>query len=275
MNKITKWLSLTYIISQLAFKLANCEITWIKSRLIKWFIGFYKVNMQEAAEENPEKYPDFDDFFVRALKPELRPIASDPQAIVAPVDGMVMQCGKITAGTLIQAKGKTFSVINLIGGEGKNFMDGDFMTFYLAPQDYHRVHIPYTGILEHMRIFPGKLFSVQPKNLEKIAELYTRNERVVNLFATNFGTMAVVLVGAMIVGGIEMQWEGVVARGGYGSDKTDYHYHGREIEVTKGSEIGQFKFGSTVIVLFPKGKVKLGVASNTAVKMGQVVAKVV
>ena len=262
-----------YIISRLAYKVANCEITWVKNLLIQWFTKYYQVNMQEAVLENPNDYPNFDDFFVRELKSAVRPIANEPNAIISPVDGVVSQCGKITAGTMIQAKGKNFSVINLVGAEGKNFVDGDFITLYLSPKDYHRVHMPVTGILDHMRVFPGKLFSVQPKVVTNVNEVYTRNERVASFFSTNFGSMVVVLVGAIIVGSIEMQWEGVVLQGGENTGKTEYSYRGSEIEVTQGSEIGQFRFGSTVILLFPKDKVELNVTSGTPVKMGQVLGK--
>lgn len=258
-----------YIISRLAYKVANCEITWIKNLLIQWFIKYYQVNLQEAALEKPTDYPNFDDFFVRELKSSARPIATESNAIISPVDGIISQCGKITAGKIIQAKGKNFSVINLVGAEGQNFVDGDFITLYLSPKDYHRVHMPVTGILDHMRVFPGRLFSVQPKVVEKVNALYTRNERVVSFFTTDFGPLAVVLVGAIVVGSIAMQWEGVVVQGGKNISKTEYNYHGNEIEVTQGSEIGQFRFGSTVILLFPKDKVGLNVTGGTPVKMGQ------
>jgi len=262
------------IISWLTVKIATCDVVWFKRLLIQWFARHYKVNMAEALESDLKNYPNLDDFFVRALKPEARPI-TNPNAIVSPVDGVIMQCGKITDGEKLQVKGYDFNVQSLIGDESRDFIDGDFVILYLAPKDYHRVHQPFAGKLEKMQVFPGTLFSVQPKVIACTRDVLTRNERVVNLFTTSFGPMAVVLVGAIIVGSIEMQWEGVVARGGKSVGPTVYDYHERNIIVSQGGEIGRFHFGSTVILLFPKNVVQLNAISGMPVKMGQVLGKAI
>ena len=169
--------------------------------------------MSEAQVEDLSAFAHFNDFFTRALKDGARPLDSTPGAVLCPADGAVSQLGKIEQGRVFQAKGHSFSVIELLGGDSERaaaFMGGDFATIYLSPKDYHRVHMPLAGTLREMVYVPGRLFSVNQTTAENVPELFARNERVVCLFDTERGPMAVVLVGAMIVASIETVWAGLV-----------------------------------------------------------------
>jgi len=250
------------MLTAIAHLLANCKITWIKNHLIRYFVNKYPVRLEEALEENPYQYNSFNHFFTRALKPPVRPLATDPLAIVSPVDGHISQCGHIHQGTLLQAKGFNYTVQALLGGDtqfAEPFLNGEFLTAYLAPKDYHRIHMPVDGTLCQMTYIPGKLFSVNPRTAAAIPNLFARNERVVCLFDTPQGRMALVLVGAMIVGSIETIWAGTIAplhlnRSGI---KT-WHYRKPIIKIKKGEEMGRFKLGSTVIILFEKKQNDMG-----------------
>jgi phosphatidylserine decarboxylase len=249
-------------LTAIAHLMANCEIPWIKNYLIRYFVNKYPVRLEDAIEENPYQYTSFNHFFTRALKPHVRPLTTDPLVIVSPVDGYISQYGHIHQGTLLQAKGFNYTVQALLGGDpsiAEAFSEGEFLTAYLAPKDYHRVHMPTDGTLCQMTYIPGKLFSVNPRTASAIPNLFARNERVLCLFNTPHGRMAVILVGAMIVGSIETVWAGTIApphlnRSGI---KT-WHYpeteHDSAIHLEKGAELGRFKLGSTVIILFEKNK---------------------
>jgi phosphatidylserine decarboxylase len=200
-------------LSRLAGRLAECENTWVKDTFIQNFIKKYQVDMNEAIEPNPQSYKNFNAFFTRAIKPELRPIASDDKAIACPADGAISQLGDIEYGTLLQAKGHTYSLTSLLGGDAElsnRFIGGKFATVYLSPKDYHRVHMPNEGKLTKMIHNPGKLFSVNKVTAEQIPNVFARNERTVCIFETAVGPMAVILVGAMIVASIETIWAGQV-----------------------------------------------------------------
>ncbi|WP_152207715.1 archaetidylserine decarboxylase [Marinobacter changyiensis] len=269
----SQYLAPQLAISRIAGKLADNEHQpALKDRVIKWFIDRYGVNMNEAVESDPTRYPSFNAFFTRALKPGLRPVAPGDSVIVSPVDGVVSQLGQINNDRVFQAKGQHFSLVELLGGDSeraKDFIDGQFATIYLAPKDYHRIHMPLAGKLREMVYVPGKLFSVNPVTAENVPNLFARNERVAAIFDTEFGPMALVLVGAMIVGSVETTWAGVVAPGGI---KT-VRYDGSEAPITfeKGEEMGRFRLGSTVIMILPEGIAKwdeeLGAAAG--VRMGQ------
>jgi phosphatidylserine decarboxylase len=208
--------------------------------------------MRLALEENPEHYINFNHFFTRALKPEIRPISTRPEDIVSPVDGCVSQMGDIDENQLIQAKGINYSLQALLAGSAKlaaPFQDGKFATFYLAPKDYHRVHMPYAGELKEMIYVPGCLFSVNAKTATELPNLFVRNERVIALFSTTLGPMAVILVGAMLVASISTTWEGRIAPSS-GQHIYHWHYLDNKISLNKGQELGFFQLGSTVIVLF-------------------------
>jgi phosphatidylserine decarboxylase len=261
-------------VSNLAGRLAdNDRSPALKNRVIKWFIGRYGVDMSEAAEMDPEAYPTFNAFFTRALKPGIRPLADGEKTLVSPVDGAISQLGQVTGDRVFQAKGQSFSLSELLGGEEETtapFANGEFSTIYLSPKDYHRIHMPMAGTLRQMIHVPGKLFSVNPVTAENVPNLFARNERVVCIFDTDSGPMALVLVGAMIVGSVETRWAGVVVPGS--KEVTSTRYEGEQaISFEKGEEMGRFRLGSTVIMVMPKGAVTWNsdqVAGKT-VRMGE------
>lgn len=246
-----------HALSRVIGRIANCNNSIVKNTFIKWFIKRYQVDMSLAAEENPCAYLSFNDFFTRALKPGIRPICGEPSAIVCPADGAISQRGKIVNGRIFQAKGQDYSVEELIGGDAaiaQEFIDGDFATVYLSPKDYHRVHMPYGGKLRTMIAIPGELFSVNTVTAENVPRLFSRNERVAAIFDTDMGPMAVVLVGAMIVAGIETVWDGQLAPMGSRETQTSLYPY-QNIVLEKGAEMGRFKLGSTAIILFAKNKI--------------------
>ncbi|WP_305966706.1 archaetidylserine decarboxylase [Marinobacter salsuginis] len=261
-------------VSNLAGRLADSDSSpALKNRVIKWFIGRYGVDMSEAAETDPEAYPTFNAFFTRALKPGIRPLADGEKTLVSPVDGAISQLGQVTGDRVFQAKGQSFSLSELLGGEEATtepFTSGEFSTIYLSPKDYHRIHMPMAGTLRQMIHVPGKLFSVNPVTAENVPNLFARNERVVCIFDTDSGPMAMVLVGAMIVGSVETRWAGVVVPGSRQVTSTRYEGE-RAISFEKGEEMGRFRLGSTVIMVMPKGAVTWNsnqVAGKT-VRMGE------
>lgn len=246
-------------VSRLAGKLADMDSTpAVKNRVVRWFIQRYGVNMDEALEPSPEAYPSFNAFFTRALKPGLRPVDESPSVMVSPVDGAISQLGSVTDDRVFQAKGQSFSLTELLGGHSDRagpFADGEFATIYLSPKDYHRIHMPLAGTLREMTYVPGKLFSVNPTTAEQVPNLFARNERVACIFDTDAGPMALVLVGAMIVGSMETTWAGVVAPDGKGVSTSDYSHLGTPIRFEKGEEMGRFRLGSTVVMVMPKGSI--------------------
>jgi phosphatidylserine decarboxylase len=230
-------------------------LTRIKSRLatpvIRWFIKTYKVDMSDAEIQIIEEYECFNDFFIRSLTPNARPIASAENAIASPVDGTVSQCGEIMKGHLFQAKGQFYSVDDLLGGDtlmAHMFEGGKFATIYLAPYNYHRIHMPMDGLLKKMIHVPGRLFSVAPWTVRQISRLFARNERVVCLFSTTTGPMAMILVGAINVAAIETVWHGLVTPP-KGKKISEFDYDHAERQFLKGKEMGRFNMGSTVILL--------------------------
>jgi phosphatidylserine decarboxylase len=191
--------------------LAECEWPILKVWLINLFISQYDVNMSEALAEDPASYKNFNAFFTRELKPDARPITEGSDIIVSPADGAVSQLGNISYGRIFQAKGQSYSATELLGGNSElasEFDDGAFATIYLSPKDYHRVHMPIAGTLRETIYIPGDLFSVNQTTAENVPRLFSRNERLVAIFDTEVGPMAMVLVGAMIVAGIETVWGG-------------------------------------------------------------------
>lgn len=247
-----------HALSRFIGRIANCENTWVKNTFISWFIKRYNVDMTLAAEENPRAYACFNDFFTRALKPGARPMCGEPNVVVCPADGAISQLGKIIDGRIFQAKGQDYTAQELLGGDealAREFADGDFATVYLAPKDYHRVHMPYGGKLRSMVVVPGDLFSVNATTANNVPRLFSRNERAVAIFDTDIGPMAVVLVGAMIVAGIETVWGGSVAPMAVREIQTS-NYANQNISLQRGDEMGRFKLGSTAIILFAKDKIK-------------------
>lgn len=270
-------------LTKLAGMLANSKIVWLKNILIRYFIFRFsrKLNFQAAIESNPYAYDSFNALFTRQLKSELRPIAATAGAIVSPADGTIAQLGYLDKDLILTAKGKDFRLPELLGChidgnriDPKRFEHGAFVTIYLAPPDYHRVHMPVSGSLQQMLYVPGKLFSVNQATAAAIPNLFGRNERVINLFATEYGNMVVILVGAMLVGHIGTSWAGIVnAEHGYDPLVINYHQQQQGIFLKKGEELGYFRMGSTAIVIFEQAKInwQSELRVGAAVKFGQAI----
>ena len=235
--------------SRLIGKIAEAKTPWLKNVLIKQAIRTYKIDLSIAEQEQAEQYATFNDFFTRSLKPDARPACHDIDAVVSPADGILSQFGAIRNDQFIQAKGQSYTTSRLLGNDDSlaaEFSGGSFATIYLSPQDYHRVHIPWAGKLIETRYIPGKLFSVNQATASGIPELFARNERLICTFATNRGKMAVILVGAMLVAGIETCWQQYYSPGTQATVK----FVTQDICFDRAEEIGRFKFGSTVVLLF-------------------------
>jgi phosphatidylserine decarboxylase len=244
---------------------------------VRWFIKVFKVDMSDAVIDNISHYPTFNEFFVRALKPEARPFSSDEKALTSPVDGTVSQCGDIVFNHLFQAKGQFYALEELLAGDQAltaQFSSGRFATIYLAPYNYHRIHMPVEGRLKKMTHVPGRLFSVAPWTVRAIPRLFARNERLICLFDTSIGPMAMILVGAINVAAIETVWSGLVTPPrGKKVSHFDYN-HTRKI-LAKGAEMGRFNMGSTVILL-TSSKIQWTnlMKPQQTLKMGQTIATV-
>lgn len=264
-----------HALSRLVGYLAYWRAGFLKTAFIRFFVQHYKVSLDEIENYNPQNYPSFNDFFTRYLKPGVRPIAEGAGVAVSPADGVVSEVGSIEADRLLQAKGSYYSLKDLLGNDGvmaSLFSGGSFLTIYLSPKDYHRVHAPLAGQLKQMLHIPGKLFSVNQASVQSIPNLFARNERVVSLFETEVGPMAVILVGATCVGSIEMKWHGVVTPPTTRSVQ-QWSYHSQIIKLQRGDELGHFNMGSTVIVLFAKNAVRWAenLQANSVVKMGEAI----
>jgi phosphatidylserine decarboxylase len=233
-------------LSRVVGKVAASENPIVKNIVIQAFKSKYDIDLSIAEQNNPLQYKSFNEFFTRALKQGVRQIDSDSRSIVSPADGTISQIGQITDGEVFQAKGQSFSVEQLVGDPqlAAPFKQGQFATVYLSPRDYHRVHMPFAGTLTETLYVPGELFSVNQVTAENVPNLFARNERMVCLFDTEIGRMAVVLVGAMIVAGIETVATGKVKPNG----RLDLQQH--HLELQKGDELGRFYLGSTAIILF-------------------------
>jgi|TARA_B110000285_G_scaffold76791_1_gene88425 phosphatidylserine decarboxylase len=242
-----------HLFSLVMYRATRCEVVWFKNLIISTIIKQYRVNMAEAAEMNLDYYSSFNTFFTRLLRNDVRPISESD--IVSPVDGVVSQVGPVTSGQIVQAKGQEYSVLALLGGDDaltSEFVGGQFATIYLSPKDYHRIHMPATGILRKMRYIPGKLFSVSPRTARAVPDLFARNERVAVTFDTDFGPIVMVLVGAIFVGSMETIWAGQITPN-YGKVIQQWTYDGEQaITIEKGQEMGRFNMGSTVVMLVGK-----------------------
>lgn len=276
---VLQYLVPQHSLSRAAGWLANCRWPLVKKPFIRWFVRRYNVDMSQAIEENPLAYENFNAFFTRALKPEARPLDPAPEAVLCPADGVVSQLGDIGHGRIFQAKGQSYSVQELLGGDPAQaalFDQGHFATLYLSPRDYHRVHIPLSGTLTQMTVVPGDLFSVNEATAREVPRLFARNERAVTLFDTEAGPMAVVLVGAMIVAGIETVWAGEVAP--FRRSITRHHYGPQApITLSRGEEMGRFKLGSTVIVLLGKDRVSWAehLQAGSKTRMGESLGRLI
>jgi phosphatidylserine decarboxylase len=235
---------------------ASRERGWVTTEIIRWFVGKYQVNMNEAANSDIGSYRTFNDFFTRALKPGARPLAQ--AELICPVDGAISQFGVIEQDQIFQAKGHHYSTTALVGGDAvlaAQYQDGSFATLYLSPKDYHRIHMPCEGRLTRMIYVPGELFSVNPVTARGVPGLFARNERVVCVFESARGPFVLILVGATIVGSMATVWHGVV-NPPRGKAVREWRYPAEStpaIVLKQGDEMGRFLLGSTVVMLFPKG----------------------
>ena len=253
----------------------------LRKLFIRTFIKRYKVDLSQAKIQDVEKFENFNAFFTRELQADARPLPTAQGAIVCPADGAVSQLGDIADGNLLQAKGKHYSCESLLAGDARMaalFQSGKFATIYLSPSDYHRVHMPMAGILKKTIYVPGKLFSVNQTTAESVPNLFARNERLVCLFTTAVGPMAVILVGAMIVAGIDTVWAGEVCPipGKREIQITDYSNQVPAVQLPLGGELGRFRLGSTAIVLFQHGTMKFesSLEATSSVAMGQLLGQV-
>ena len=253
----------------------------LRKFFIRTFIKRYKVDLSQAKIQDVEKFENFNAFFTRELQADARPLPTAQGAIVCPADGAVSQLGDIADGNLLQAKGKHYSCQSLLAGDAQMaalFQSGKFATIYLSPSDYHRVHMPMAGILKKTIYVPGKLFSVNQTTAESVPNLFARNERLVCLFTTAAGPMAVILVGAMIVAGIDTVWAGEICpmAGKRDIQITDYSNQIPAVQLPLGGELGRFRLGSTAIVLFQHGAMKFesSLEATSNVAMGQLLGQV-
>ncbi len=262
------------LLTSAAGKFASAEAGALTTRVIRWFVGQYGVNMSEAAEPDITKYPTFNAFFTRALRNGVRPLAGTD--LICPVDGAISQFGAIEGDQIFQAKGHSYSTRALVGGDAalaSAFENGSFATIYLSPKDYHRIHMPCAGTLRRMIHVPGDLFSVNPVTARGVPALFARNERVVCVFDGARGPFVMVLVGATIVGSMATTWHGVVNPPRPGAIRT-WDYAQGDVSLQQGDEMGRFLLGSTVVLLFPAPTPTFsdGWKPERAVRMGEAMA---
>ena len=255
-------------LSRAAGRLASSRHPLVKRAFIRTFAKAYNVKLDDYERQSFNAYESFNDFFTRELKDEARVVDTTQHGIVSPADGVISQLGQIDDHKLLQAKGRHYDIGQLLANQedGNYFAEGSFATVYLAPSNYHRVHMPFAGTLTTTRYVPGTLFSVNNTTAANVPDLFARNERLVCLFDTEYGKAAVVMVGAMIVAGIETIATGKIMR----TDDIQVAEH--DITLEQGDELGRFYLGSTAIVILPKGaKVEWqnAMTANTDVQMGQ------
>ena len=270
----TQYLLPKQALTRFAGTVAGARGGQFTTRLIRWFIGRYGVNMEEAAQPDPAAYASFNDFFTRALAPGARPLAASP--LVCPVDGAISQFGRIERDQIFQAKGHHYSTTALVGGNAAlaaPFTGGHFATLYLSPRDYHRIHMPCAGHLQRMIHVPGELFSVNPATARGVPGLFARNERVVCFFDGPVGPFVLVLVGATIVGSMATVWQGVINPPRPGRVR-EWLYGDTPVQLAQGEEMGRFLLGSTVVMLFPAGPLHFNAAWQPGgpVRMGEAMA---
>ena len=264
-------------LTSLVYRITRCEIPWFKNNLIKLFISVFDVDMSLAKNPDPESYSSFNTFFTRGLSPEARPITLDEKIILSPVDGAISQIGNIQNNTIIQAKGKSYTLKHLLVEDElvNMFSGGTFATLYLAPRDYHRIHMPVSGQLSRMIYVPGKLFAVNSHSVRVVDAVFAKNERVINIFDTDIGPMAVVMIGALNVGSMETVWSGQITPA-KNRIINDTQFSDNDIKLEQGQEMGRFNMGSTVILLLPQNVIQWSadmVADKTIV-MGEKIARV-
>jgi phosphatidylserine decarboxylase len=249
-----------HLLSRLVLHLTRCRLRPWKNLLIRTFCSWFRVDMESALEQDPCRYESFNHFFTRALSPRSRPVEAAGDCITSPVDGTISQIGGIEDQSVYQAKGHSFILRELLAGDDNLtalFRNGHFATIYLSPHDYHRIHMPVDGTLCSMSYVPGRLFAVNPSAVSSIDGLFARNERLITVFETGAGQMALIMVGALFVGSMETVWAGQVTPA---SSRTINHRHysrsEQPVQLRKGMEMGRFNMGSTVILLFGRGQIE-------------------
>lgn len=264
-------------LSRIAYGVARIRVRWFKNWLTDTVIRRFGVDMSEAANPDPHGYEHFNAFFTRALREGVRPADPDPASLLVPADGRVHQVGRIREGRMLQAKGQEFTIAELLGSEeaAAAYADGWFANIYLSPRDYHRVHMPWAGTLTHTLHIPGRLFSVAPWAMHAIPRLCARNERLVCHFDTDIGPMCQVMVGAILVSGVETVWGGEEIPP-YASRIRERDWRDKGIRLGRHAEMARFNYGSTVIALFPRDAVQLdeSLQNDVPVKMGQRLGRV-
>jgi phosphatidylserine decarboxylase len=262
-------------LTRLAGMFATTEAGSLTTSVIRWFVGRYDVNMEEAANPAIESYATFNEFFTRPLREDARPLAAAD--FICPVDGAISQFGAINRDQIFQAKGHHYSTMALVGGDtgmAAQFQDGSFATLYLSPKDYHRIHMPCAGRLLRMIYVPGALFSVNPTTARGVPGLFARNERVVCVFESARGPFVLTLVGATIVGSMATVWHGVV-NPPRRPNICEWWYDDTHLEFRQGEEMGRFLLGSTVVMLFPKNMLKFNPAWAPAneIRLGEMMGQ--
>jgi len=264
-------------LSRIVYTLMRSETRWLKNLLIITISKLADINVDEALSPDKNDYVSFNAWFTRALKPGARSFDQDPLAFLSPCDGMISETGTLQKNSILQAKGKDYSLQDLLADDPvcTQLSNGYFSTIYLSPKDYHRIHMPIAGRLQRMIHVPGRLFSVAPYTVRQVPRLFARNERVISIFETDSGPLVMVLVGAMLVSSTETVWAGEVTPT-KNKNVTVTEYPDEDISLAKGVEMGRFNMGSTVILLMPSGVVKRlpELAAGDAVKVGQKLASI-
>lgn len=265
-------------LTKLVYWICRCQHPRLKDLLIRKFIGIFNVDMTLAKQADPGAYASFNEFFTRELATDKRPIILNSKGVLCPVDGTISQIGDINGTTIIQAKGKSYTLDDLLidNAFANTFSDGKFTTLYLSPRDYHRVHMPMAGELLRTIYVPGKLFSVDELTVRSVDKVFAKNDRLINIFNTPAGKIAIVMVGAMMVAGMETVWAGL-ARPDKDKGISDNQYTAlNKVTLRQGQEMGRFNMGSTVIMLFQKDAIKWSskLSAKNKVVMGQMIARV-
>ncbi len=266
-----------HAISRILFFASRLENKSWQQFLIKRYLNMFKVDLHQAKRQSAKEYRTLNEFFTRELLTAARPINFAHDVLVSPVDGRISQIGKLNSGQLLQAKGRTYEVATLLGESYEPcFDEGEFATIYLSPKDYHRIHMPLNGSVDNISYIPGRLFSVAPFCVKNVASVFARNERVVCIFNTDIGKIALVLVGAINVAAIETTWEGLVTPK-RGQQTFNKHYENDEVYIEKGTEMGRFNMGSTVILITSAKKIDWleTCTEGATLNMGQKIATVI
>ena len=259
-----------HALSRLVLRATRVRAPWFKNWLIRGFLRLYAIDMADAAQPDPFRYASFNEFFTRALRSDARSVAKEPREIACPVDGVISEAGKIDGDTLLQAKGRNYTLKELLASRAwaKDFEGGSFATIYLAPFNYHRVHMPLAGRLRETVYVPGRLFSVNAATASLVPRLFARNERVLTWFDTTFGEFALILVGALNVGSIATVWAGDITPA---PRRVATALPPQAVSLDKGEELGRFNMGSTVILLFQKDRARWNaeLRAGATVRLGQ------